>query len=135
MKPDEVVPPEGAGIQSRKLFSDAASMVPNLVKLVGRLLRDPRVPRRAKLSLALAGAYILSPIDVIPEMIPVLGMADDLIILMFAVDALIDRAGPELVEEHWDGPQDLLELVREVVGISRAVVPKRVSVVIDRITG
>lgn len=136
LRPDDIIPPDGhTPVQARKLITDAALLLPNIVKLVARLLKDSRVPRRAKITLALAGAYVLSPIDLIPEMIPVLGWADDVVILMFALDGLISRAGPGLVEEHWDGPGDLLGLVREVVGLSRAVVPRRISAIVDRLTG
>jgi uncharacterized membrane protein YkvA (DUF1232 family) len=135
IRPDEVLPPDGKSIQSRELVKDAILMMPNIVKLVGRLLKDPRVPRRAKITLGLAAAYTLSPIDLIPEVIPVIGWADDVILMMFAIDSLIDRAGPEIVEEHWDGPGDLLGLVRDVVSISRNVVPKRLGQIIDRLSG
>ena len=136
LRPDDVIPPDGHGpAAARKFITDAALLLPNIVKLVGRLLKDSRVPRRAKIALALAGAYVVSPIDLIPEMIPVLGWADDVVILMFALDALISRAGPQLVEEHWDGPGDLLGLVREVVGLSRSLVPRRISAVVDRLSG
>jgi len=130
-----VLPPDGKSIQSRELVKDAVLMMPNIVKLVGRLLRDPRVPRRAKITLGLAAAYVMSPIDLIPEVIPVVGWADDVILMMFAIDSLIDRAGPEIVEEHWDGPGDLLGLVRDVVAISRNIVPKRLGQIIDRLSG
>ncbi len=135
IRPDEVLPPDGKSIQSRELVKDAILMMPNIVKLVGRLLKDPRVPRRAKIALGLSAAYTLSPIDLIPEVIPVIGWADDVILMMFAIDSLIDRAGPEIVEEHWDGPGDLLGLVRDVVSISRNLVPKRLGQIIDRLSG
>lgn len=135
IRPDEVLPPDGKSLQPRELIKDAVLMMPNIVKLVGRLLKDPRVPRRAKITLGLAAAYIMSPIDLIPEVIPVVGWADDIILMMFAIDSLIDRAGPEIVEEHWDGPGDLLGLVRDVVGVSRNIVPKRLGQIIDRLSG
>lgn len=135
VRPDEVLPPDGKSIQTRDLVKDAVLMMPNIVKLVGRLLKDPRVPRRAKITLGLAVAYVMSPIDLIPEVIPVVGWADDVILMMFAIDSLIDRAGSELVEEHWDGPGDLLGLVRDVVAISRNIVPKRLGQIIDRLSG
>lgn len=135
VRPDEVLPPDGKSIQTRELVKDAVLMMPNIVKLVGRLLKDPRVPRRAKITLGLAAAYVMSPIDLIPEVIPVIGWADDVILVMFALDSLIDRAGPEIVEEHWDGPGDLLGLIRDVVAISRNIVPKRLGQLIDRLSG
>lgn len=135
VRPDEVLPPEGKSIQARQLVTDAALMLPNIVKLIGRLLKDPRVPRRAKITLGLAAAYVASPVDLLPEVIPVVGWADDVIIVMFAIDSLIERAGVEVVEEHWDGPGDLLGLVRDVIALSRNVMPKRLAQIIDRLSG
>ena len=135
VRPDEVLSPDGSQVQMRRLVTDAALLIPNILKLVGRLVVDPRVPRRAKITLGMAAAYVMSPVDLIPEMIPVVGWADDILILMFAIDSLIDRAGSEIVDEHWDGPGDLLSLVREVVGLSRSVIPKRITNIIDRLSG
>jgi uncharacterized membrane protein YkvA (DUF1232 family) len=135
VRPDEVLPPDGGSLQARHLVRDAALMLPNLVKLVGRLLRDPRVPRRSKIALGLAAAYVASPVDLVPEFIPVIGWADDVVFLMLAIDGLIDRAGPEVVEEHWDGPGDLLSMIREVMGLARSVVPRRLSKALDRLSG
>jgi uncharacterized membrane protein YkvA (DUF1232 family) len=136
LRPDDVIPAEGGrSIQTRQLITDAALMLPNLVKLVGRLLRDPRVPRRSKLVLGAAAAYVVSPIDLIPEFIPVIGWADDVLVMMFAVDSLIERAGSAIVEEHWDGPSDLLAMIREVVATSRSLVPRPLTRFIDRMSG
>jgi hypothetical protein len=54
---------------------------------------------------------------------------------MFALDSLIERAGDELVSEHWDGPGDLLTLVRDVVSLSRNLIPRSLSNLIDRLSG
>jgi uncharacterized membrane protein YkvA (DUF1232 family) len=135
VRPDEVLPPDGTSLQARKLITDAVFMMPNIVKLVARLLKDPRVPRRAKIMLGLAAAYVASPIDFIPEIVPIIGWADDVLIMMFAIDSLIERAGKEVVEELWDGPGDLLALVRDVVGLSRSVMPRRLGNIIDRLSG
>lgn len=110
-------------------------MIPNLVKLIGRLLIDPRVPRRSKIALGAAAAYVASPIDLIPEVIPVIGWADDVIFLMMALDALISRTGPEIVEEHWDGPNDLLGLIEDVLSLARNMVPKKLRALFDRFSG
>lgn len=122
-------------MQARLLARDAVLMLPNLVKLVGRLLKDPRVPRRSKVALGLAAAYVASPIDLVPEFIPVIGWADDVLFMLFAIDSLIERSGPEVVAEHWDGPGDLLAMIREVTGVVRNIVPKRLSQALDRIFG
>ena len=135
LRPDEVISPDGAAIQGRQLMKDAALMLPNLVKLVARLLKDPRVPRRSKVALGLAAAYVASPIDLIPEFIPVIGWADDVIFMLLAIDSLIERAGPEILDEHWDGPGDLLGMIRDVLGLARNVVPRRLTKALDRLIG
>lgn len=135
IRPDDVLPPDGSNVQMKRLVTDAALLLPNIIKLVGRLLLDPRVPRRAKITVGMAAAYVASPVDLVPEMIPVVGWADDVLILMFALDSLIGRAGSHIVDEHWDGPGDLLSLVREIVGLSRSVIPRRITGIIDRLSG
>lgn len=135
IRPDDVIPPGGGTIQPRQMIKDAALMLPNLVKLVGRLLRDPRVPRRSKVALGLAAAYVASPIDLVPEFIPIIGWADDVVFLMFALDGLIERAGPEVVQEHWDGPGDVLAMIREVMGMARNIVPGKLRQALDRLAG
>ncbi len=135
LRPDDVIPPDGSSVQGRRFLADAVLLVPNLAKLVTRLLKDPRVPRRAKVTLGLAAAYVVSPIDLIPDKLPVIGLMDDILIVMFALDSLIDRSGSEIVEEHWDGPGDVLSIIRETIGVARSMVPKRIATVIDRISG
>ncbi|MFQ5522717.1 MAG: YkvA family protein [Acidimicrobiia bacterium] len=133
--PDGVIPPEGAATGSRLEMREAWNTFPSLIKLIGRLLRDTRVPRRAKLTLGLAAAYVASPIDLLPESIPVVGWADDVLLVMLALESLIHRAGPDLVREHWDGPGDILDLIQDLLGLSRSVLPRRITALVDRISG
>lgn len=136
IRPDEVLPPpSGSGVQVGQLAKEAVLLVPNFAKLVARLLIDPRVPRRSKIALGMAAAYVASPIDLFPEFIPVIGWLDDLLILTYVLDRVIDRAGQEVVEELWDGPGDLLGLIRDVLGLASNVIPRKLRVVIDRLHG
>ncbi|MEX0795399.1 MAG: DUF1232 domain-containing protein [Acidimicrobiia bacterium] len=135
VRPDEVVPPGGKSVQGRKLIQDTVLIVPNIVKLVGRLLADPRVPRRSKIALGAAAAYVASPIDLVPDIIPVVGWADDILFLLLAIDGLITRSGPEIVEEHWDGPVDLLKLIEDVLSLARGIVPSKIRGIFDRLNG
>ncbi|MGF1617454.1 MAG: YkvA family protein [Acidimicrobiia bacterium] len=135
VRPDEVVPPGGNAVQGRKLIQDTILIVPNIVKLVGRLLSDPRVPRRSKIALGAAAAYVASPIDLIPDIVPVVGWADDILFMLLAIDGLITRSGPEIVEEHWDGPVDLLKLIEDVLSLARGLVPGKIRGIFDRLNG
>ncbi len=98
-------------------------IAPRLVKLIWRLARDPRVPARNKATLLLLTGYLASPIDIVPDFIPGLGHLDDLVIAAFALDQILNRVPPEVVRDHWDGEEDVLQIVQEILDISTAFVP------------
>lgn len=136
IRPDEVISPEdGTAVQLRDLAKDVVLFLPNLIKLIGRLTKDPRVPRRSKVILGGLLLYIISPIDLVPDAIPVVGVMDELLLSAYALNHLISRAGPEVVLEHWDGPQDLLELVQTVLDTAGSLVPAPLQRWIDRLNG
>jgi uncharacterized membrane protein YkvA (DUF1232 family) len=85
--------------------------VPDCAVLFKRLLRDPRVPRSAKLTLALVLPYLASPIDLIPDFIPVLGQIDDALLVVFVFGYVARRAGREVIEELWPGSEQGLRVV------------------------
>lgn len=116
----------------RSITHELATVLPNLARLVGRLAKDARVPRRAKLIAAAAAVYALSPLDLVPDFIPVVGRADDLVILVLAAEYVIDEAGLALVREHWDGADATLSLMLDAVGMAAGVVPGPVRVAIHR---
>jgi uncharacterized membrane protein YkvA (DUF1232 family) len=99
-------------------------LLPRLAKLIWRLARDPRVPPRSKATLVLLGAYVVSPVDLIPDFIPGLGQLDDIVIAAFALDQILNRIPDHIVREHWDGDEDVLQLVREILDIATAFMPK-----------
>ena len=133
LRPDEVIEP-GRAVRLRRIAADAVTTIPNLVRLLGRLVRDPRVPRRTKIVLGAALAYVVSPVDLVPDFIPGAGVADDILLLAFAVNHLVQVAGEDVVLEHWDGPRDLLELVRAVLDVASDMVPARLRRLIGRLS-
>ena len=88
-----------------------AGFIPDCVVLVRRLLADPRVPRRHKLALALLTVYLVIPIDLVPDFIPVAGQLDDAILVALVLRGLLRGGGEALVREHWPGPEASLALV------------------------
>ncbi len=90
---------------------DLAAFVPDCLVLCRRLLRDPRVPRRTKLALALLVPYLASPIDLIPDFLPLVGHLDDALLLAAVLRYVIRSAGRPVVEEHWPGSERGLRLV------------------------
>lgn len=135
LRPDEVIAPAGStSAQIKRLAADGLLVLPNVIKLLSRLLRDPRVPRRSKLVIGAAVAYLVSPVDLIPEFIPVIGFADDILLASYAVNHLIEVAGEDVVLEHWDGPRDMLELVRSILELAGDLVPAQLKRLIGRLS-
>ena len=99
-------------LSGRKLAAkELATLLPNLIRLCKDLATDPRVPRSAKVVLAIAGAWLVSPIDLVPEFIPVLGPLDDVVVAALALRYLARRAGVDIVREHWRGEPATLDTI------------------------
>jgi len=97
----------------RTAAREIALLVPNLLILFKRLARDPRVPRGSKILLVLGAAWIASPIDLIPEFIPILGPLDDAVVAALILGHVLRTAGDAVVTEHWRGdPATLSRLLR-----------------------
>lgn len=103
----------------RSAAREAVAVVPNLARLFRGLLRDPRVPRSSKLLLAVAAAWIASPIDLIPEFVPVVGPLDDALVAALVLRRLVRSAGPEVVAEHWPGDPATLDRLLRLAGRRR----------------
>ena len=88
-----------------------ARVVPELGTLFLRLARDRRVHPLRRLQLIVLGAYLVSPIDLVPDFIPVAGQLDDVIVVAFVLRTVLRAGGPELLREHWPGPESSLALV------------------------
>jgi uncharacterized membrane protein YkvA (DUF1232 family) len=78
--------------------------------------RRRRVPRRRKLLLGVLVGYVVFPIDLIPDFIPVAGHLDDAIVVALALRHLLRAGGPDLVREHWPGPEKSLAIVLRLAG-------------------
>jgi uncharacterized membrane protein YkvA (DUF1232 family) len=91
------------------LLRDLAGFVPDCVTTVRRLRGDPRVPRRAKVVVALAGLWLLSPIDLLPEFLPVIGPLDDVVVVALALRYAARQVPGEVLAAAWPGDPRLLE--------------------------
>ena len=91
-------------------------LIPNLLLLFKDLVRDERVPRGAKVWLGVAAVWLASPIDLIPEFIPVLGPLDDAIVAAAVLRHLVRRAGSDVVYEHWRGDAATIGRVLRLFG-------------------
>lgn len=88
---------------------DLASVLPACVTTARRLRRDPRVPRRARIAVGFAALWVMSPIDLIPEFLPVIGPLDDVIVVALALRYAARRVPREVLFEAWPGEARILE--------------------------
>ena len=87
---------------------ELARFLPACVTAVRRLRRHPAVPRRARVALVVAGLWVLSPIDLIPEFLPVIGPLDDVVVVALALRYAARRVPREVLLEAWPGDQRIL---------------------------
>jgi uncharacterized membrane protein YkvA (DUF1232 family) len=95
-----------------------AGFLPDCVVLCRRLLADPRVGRRHKVALVLLVAYLLMPLDLVPDFIPVAGQLDDAILIAVVLRAIVRGAGTAIVAEHWPGPHASLRVISKLAPAS-----------------
>ncbi len=98
-------------------------LLPNLARLLARLLADPSVPGTAKVALGGMAAYLASPVDLIPDFIPFLGYLDDAILVALVLDGLLNHLDREVLLRHWPGEPDTLEKTATVARRLAAWVP------------
>lgn len=97
--------------------TDALRLLPDVVRLVARLARAPEVPRRVRVALFALLAYLASPIDLVPDFIPVLGYADDVVVVALTLRWVARHAGADALERHWPGTPEGLDAVRRLARI------------------
>ncbi|MFI6732625.1 YkvA family protein [Nonomuraea sp. NPDC050451] len=100
------------------LLRESLRLLPDMVWLVRRLAADRTLPRGVRIRLGLLLAYLAFPLDLIPDFIPVLGYADDAIIVAAVLRSVVRRAGMAAVERHWPGSADGLAALVRLTGLS-----------------
>lgn len=101
--------------------------LPDIARLISRLVRDPRLPRAVKIALAAAVVYLLSPIDLIPDFIPIAGYLDDLLLGAVLVDGILSHVDRSLVLEHWPRTEQALDGIARSARLLAVWVPRRLK--------
>ena len=99
------------------LLKETLRLLPDLVRLLRRLAGDRSVPRATRARLWLLLAYLAIPIDLVPDFVPVLGYADDAIIVSLVLRSVVRRAGPQVIRRHWPGTADGLAALSRLAGL------------------
>ena len=92
--------------------------IPQVARLLWKLTTDPRVPLRHKLVLGGAAAYLVSPVDLVPDRVPGVGQIDDFAVVVTALDIVLNDTADEIVRAHWTGDPAILDGIRKVVSVA-----------------
>jgi uncharacterized membrane protein YkvA (DUF1232 family) len=103
------------------LAREVAMLLPHLLQLFRGLMADARVPRRAKVALAIAAVWLASPIDLIPEFIPIAGPLDDAIVAALVLRYVLRSTDRSVIQEHWHGEPRMLARLLALTGTHTVV--------------
>ena len=131
VKAQEKRPTRKEKVQIKDRMKGFMMFLPNMVLLLGRLLKDARVPTVEKALFVAAIVYVISPLDFIPDVFPFIGQVDDIYIVALTLLRLVNRTDENVVREHWAGGGDVVSLVDSIAGLAPAILPKRVSRVLS----
>ena len=115
----------------RGRMSNFLMFLPNLARLLGRLLKDVRVPAAEKALFVAAIVYFVMPVDLIPDIFPFIGQVDDLYVIALTLLRLVNRTDERIVREHWSGGGDIVALADSIASIAPMFLPKRVARVLS----
>ena len=108
-------------------MKDLLRALPQLGRLLVRLVADPLLPRAAKVALAAALVYLASPVDLIPDFIPLVGYLDDVLVAALVVDGILNWVDRGLLLKYWPGTPDSLERLARAARLLAAWVPRRLK--------
>lgn len=95
---------------------EALRLLPDLLRLLKRLAVDRSLPAGVRVRLVLLLVYLAFPLDLVPDVVPVIGYADDVIAIVLVLRSVVRAAGPQALERHWPGTADGLSIVRRLIG-------------------
>lgn len=107
-------------------LKESLLFIPNFLKLIYRLAQDPDVSKTDRALLLGTIAYVLSPWDFLPDMIPFLGQLDDILLISLVLKRLMDSVSRETLLSYWDGNKDLLGLMEDIINLAVQFIPEGV---------
>lgn len=101
-------------------------LLPDFFILVCRLAVDKRVPAKQKLMAAGIVAYVIMPLDIIPDFIPVIGHVDDLVLVVMGLNMVLNEIDPKILSDNWSGEGNVLELMQKITATAEGFLDKNI---------
>ena len=117
--------------QMKGRMSSFLMFLPNMFTLLGRLIKDSRVPIAEKALFAAAIVYVIMPLDFIPDIFPFIGQVDDVYLVALTLLRLVNRTDESIIRQHWSGGGDIVKLADSIANIAPMLLPKRVTRVLS----
>jgi uncharacterized membrane protein YkvA (DUF1232 family) len=111
--------------QAKSKLLEFINLIPAFVKLMYQLIKEPRVSLSDKAILGAAIAYVISPVDLIPDFIPFLGQIDDAYLVAIALQRLINSAGPEVLKEYWEEDISVFNTLQNAIEAALFFLPQK----------
>jgi uncharacterized membrane protein YkvA (DUF1232 family) len=111
--------------QAKSKLLEFINLIPAFVKLMYQLIKEPRVSLSDKAILGAAIAYVISPVDLIPDFIPFLGQIDDAYLVAIALQRLINSAGPDVLKEYWEEDMSVFSTLQNAIEAALFFLPQK----------
>ena len=105
---------------------DLVLLLPDFFMLLWRLMLDKEIAKEKKLFIGAIIAYVLLPIDLIPDFIPVIGFVDDLVLIAIGLDTIFVRTDKKILQKHWSGEGDILERIQSIIKLGNDILSNRI---------
>jgi len=101
--------------------------LPNMVAMLARMIKDPRVPTAEKALFIGAIVYVISPLDFIPDVLPFIGQVDDIYVVALTLLRLMSKTDESVIRQHWHGGGDIVALAQSIAALAPKFLPKRIA--------
>ena len=114
------------GPQEKEQIKNLLLFLPRLAAMIVKLLADPEVSALDKALLGAVVLYIVSPLDILPDFVPVIGQLDDIYLVALCLLRLLNRSGEAKLRQHWDGPENIVQVLTTVTDFATRYLPSQV---------
>jgi len=112
--------------EKAKKVVDLVLLLPDFFMLLWRLMLDKEITKEKKLFIGAIIVYVLLPIDLIPDFIPVIGFVDDLVLIAIGLNTIFVKTDKKILQKHWSGEGEVLEKIQSIIKLGNDILSNRI---------